>query len=98
MTGSAVCELSMQAAGKAKRSNLAVALVATPVMVALVLVLLRLHFEPPLVPSYELAGAPSEIILKPGDRVEMNLLPSAPVQGAIGEAAFLLWASAGRPW
>jgi hypothetical protein len=88
----------MQVTAQAKRSTVAVALIATPVMLALVLVLLRLHFEPPLVPSYELARAPAEIILKPGDRFEMNLRPAAAVQGAIGARAFLLRGSEVRPW
>jgi ferric-dicitrate binding protein FerR (iron transport regulator) len=88
----------MQVTAKAKRSTLAVALVATPVMLALVLVLLRLHFQPPLVPTYELAGAPTEVTLKPGERFEMNLRPAVAVQGAIGARAFLLRGNEVRPW
>jgi hypothetical protein len=83
---------------KAKRSIAAVALVATAVTVATVLVLLRLHFQPPLVPTYALGEGTGEIALKAGDRFEMNLRPTRAVQGAIGARAFLLRGSEVRPW
>jgi hypothetical protein len=83
---------------KAKHSTLAVALVALAVALAVLLVLLRLHFQPPLVPRYELAEGTAEIALKPGDRFEMNLRPSAAVQGAIAARAFLLRGREVRPW
>ena len=83
---------------EAKHSIAAVALLAAAVASAVLLVLLRLHFQPPLVPSYELAESAPEMALKSGDRFEMTLRPSSAVQGAIAARAFLLRGSEVRPW
>jgi hypothetical protein len=77
----------------------AVALVATPVVIAAALVGLRLHYEPPTVPVYVAdTGAAGERDLDPGGRFELTLRPSAEVTGAVGARAFLLRGDEVRPW
>ncbi len=67
---------------------------------AVALVLLRLHFQPPTVPGYALAnGAGAENVnVSRGGRFEIELRPVAPVSGAIGARGFLLQGDAVRPW
>ena len=75
-------------------------------VVALGLVAVRMHFEPPTVPSYSLtadgvtdgAAAAGEFVVRPGATFEMVLRPASPVEGAIGARAFLLRGSEVRPW
>jgi hypothetical protein len=66
---------------------------------AIVAVLLRLHFAPPLVPPYALAGdAPAEVVLRPGATFEVVAKPSSPPGGIVGAKGFLLRAGENRPW
>jgi hypothetical protein len=73
-------------------------LVPAAAIVAAGLVAFRLHFEPPTVPSYSLAGNQGELVLTPGTAFEMLLRPASPVEGAIGARAFLLRGDEVRPW
>jgi hypothetical protein len=66
-----------------------------------VLLVLRLHFQPPTVPEFVVdhAGpAPPLVDLHPGESFVMDLRPLGPVQGAIGARAFLLRGDTVRPW
>ena len=83
---------------KGSRSPVALLLVPAALAVAAGLVLLRLHFEPPTVPEYEVARAVDEMALTRGGRFEIELRPVAPVVGAIGARAFLLRGDEVRPW
>ncbi len=68
-----------------------VALVPSAVLVAVALIALRLHFQPPTIPAYRASGDDGrEHTLTPGARFELELRPSAPVEGAVGARSFLL--------
>jgi hypothetical protein len=83
----------------------AVLLVPAAVVVALLLVWLRVRFQPPTLPPYvggdEGDGgqvAPTPVTLVPGGRFEMDVRPTAPVQGAVAARGFLLRGDDVRPW
>jgi hypothetical protein len=60
---------------------------------------LRLHFEPPTVPTYELLGdAGDVVVLERGSRFAMEVAPSLEVQGAITSRAFLVRGTEILPW
>jgi len=75
-----------------------VLLVPAAAAVAAALVAVRLHFEPPTVPTYSLAADGGEVALAPGSAFDMVLRPAAPVKGAIGARAFLVRGDEVRPW
>jgi hypothetical protein len=82
-----------------KRNAVALALVPGAAVVAVVLVSLRLHFQPPTVPSFAVANAAAEdVTLASGGRFELELRPQAPVAGAIAARGFLLQGDTVRPW
>jgi hypothetical protein len=77
----------------------AVLLISAAVVAAAALLLLRLHFQPPTVPDYALAGdAGSERVLARGTAFVMDLRPEGPVAGAVGARAFLVQGDVVRPW
>jgi hypothetical protein len=78
--------------------KLAAALVPASVAVAAALLGLRLRLQPPTVPLYTLAGTSGGTALAPGDRFELVLKPTAPIQGAVGARGFLLRPNEVRPW
>jgi hypothetical protein len=81
------------------RNKIALALVPGAAVVAVCLVSLRLHFQPPTVPAFAVAGArPDEVPLEPGGRFELELRPLGSVTGAIAARGFLLRGDTVRPW
>jgi hypothetical protein len=77
----------------------ALLLISAAVAAAAALLLLRLHFQPPTVPDYSLAGdASGERELARGSTFVMDLRPEGPVAGAVGARAFLVQDDAVRPW
>lgn len=56
------------------------------------LVALRMHFQPPTVPAFALAGpgASGEVTLTHGAQFALDLRPEAPVSGAIAARTFLI--------
>jgi hypothetical protein len=73
-------------------------LVPAATVAAGALIALRMHFEPPTVPPYTLAGAADGVLLAPGARFEVDLRPTAPVTGAVAARAFLVRGGEVRPW
>jgi hypothetical protein len=88
---------TQNAAGPAKRNRAALFLAPGGATVAIVLVLLRMHFEPPAVPTYSLP-TPAVAALRPGDGFTLNLRPDGPVVGAVAARGFLLQGDKVRPW
>jgi hypothetical protein len=78
--------------------KLVLLLVPTAAGVAAALIAVRLHFEPPTVPNYSLAGDSGEVAVEPGASFEMVLRPASAVKGAIGARAFLVRGTEVRPW
>jgi hypothetical protein len=78
----------------------AVFLVPAAVGVAALLLVLRLHFQPPTIPPYAIVDAdPSSVVdLRHGGRFELTLRPEREVSGAVGARAFLVRDGAVRPW
>jgi hypothetical protein len=77
----------------------ALLLVPTAIAVAAGLVALRLHFQPPTVPTYVVKEASdTEVALQAGDRFEIAAQPTAPVQGAIAARGFLIRGDEVRAW
>jgi hypothetical protein len=91
---------------------LAVLVAPAAVLVAAILLLLRLHFQPARVPPYSLVTdggqGLSPVLLRPGSRFELEATPAIEAQGALTARAFLVRspaASSGtdageevRPW
>jgi hypothetical protein len=79
-----------------------VLLVGGALATAAALLLLRLHFQPPTVPRYELTGAAVSgergLELQRGGHFSMVLHPTGPVTGAVGARAFLVHDEVVRPW
>jgi len=85
-----------------RRNPVALVLAPSAVVMAACLVALRLHFQPPTVPRYDvtlvggsvatapLAEPPEALVLRRGGQFEIELHPQGPVTGAIGARAFLL--------
>jgi hypothetical protein len=80
------------------RNAVALWILAAALAVAAGLVALRLHFEPPTVPPYELVGASAEIALTRAGHFEIELRPVGAVVGAVGARGFLLRGDEVRPW
>jgi hypothetical protein len=81
------------------RNKIALALVPGAAVVAVVLVSLRLHFQPPTVPHFVVTGAgPDAVTLDAGANFELELRPLEPVTGAIAARGFLLRGDMVRPW
>ena len=81
------------------RNKIALALVPAAAAVAVALVSLRLHFQPPSVPAFAVAGAqPDAVPLAAGGNFELELRPLGPVAGAIAARGFLLRGDTVRPW
>ena len=81
------------------RNKIALALVPGAAAVAVALVSLRLHFQPPTVPAFAVAGAQEdEVTLAAGGQFDLELRPAAPVTGAIAARGFLLRGDTVRPW
>jgi hypothetical protein len=81
------------------RNPIALLLVPGAAAVAVALVSLRLHFQPPTVPAYAVANAgPDPVTLTPGGQFELELRPQSPVTGAIAARGFLLQGDTVRPW
>ena len=81
------------------RNLIAVAILPGAAAVAVGLVSLRLHFQPPTVPPYAMANAgPEPVTLAPGARFDLELRPQAPLTGAIAARGFLLQGDTVRPW
>ena len=80
------------------QNKFALVIVPAAAAVAVVLVALRLHFQPPTVPVFTVPDAGDETPLRPGERFEFYARPEAPVTGAIGARGFLLRDDQVRPW
>jgi hypothetical protein len=88
------------------RKAAALLLVPSAGVVAAALVALRLHFQPPAVPRYDLTlvGTPygadpaNEVPLTRGGRLEIELRPEAAITGAVGARGFLLRGDEVRAW
>jgi hypothetical protein len=93
-----------------QRNAIAYFLVPSAIVMAAGLILLRLHFQPPTVPRYEMTflrtpETPSgpitpaeELALPESAELEIEIHPTAPVRGAVGARAFLLRGDELRPW
>jgi hypothetical protein len=90
-----------------KRSRVVALLVAPAgVVVALVMLALRLHFQPLTVPEYAVVEAPSATapvaVLHPGSHFDLEATPEHEVQGAVTARAFLVpaanAAATPQPW
>ncbi len=80
------------------RRGVAVGLVGVAVAGACALVALRLHFQPPTIPMYAITSGSDEVVLGPNSRFEIELRPSAPVDGAVAARGFLLRGDEVRAW
>ena len=80
------------------RNNIALVLVPGATAVAVALVSLRLHFQPPTVPTFAVADARDEVTLAAGGQFQLELRPTAPVIGAIAARGFLLRGDTVRAW
>lgn len=76
----------------------ALLLVPSAVVVALALVLLRLHYQPPVIPEYTLATTPNVDGLRPTDRLELLLRPTTPVTGAVAVRGFVVRGDDVKAW
>jgi hypothetical protein len=80
-------------------NKIALALVPGGAAVAVALVSLRLHFQPPTVPPFAVTGAQQdEVALAAGGHFDLEVRPLAPVIGAIAARGFLLRGDQVRPW
>jgi hypothetical protein len=84
----------------AKRNRAALLLAPAASTVAVVLMLLRLHFEPPAVPAYSVrpAAPAAGIVLRRGGSFAVDLHPDSPVVGAVAARGFLLQGESVHPW
>jgi hypothetical protein len=93
------------------RNKIALVLVPGAAAVAVGLVSLRLHFQPPTVPAFAVVDAradaqgaagqgapPEEVTLVAGGHFDLELRPEHPVTGAIAARGFLLRGETVRPW
>ncbi len=84
------------------RNKIALVLVPGAAAVAVALVSLRLHFQPPTVPVFTVADARAdsdgELSLEAGGHFELELRPQQPVAGAIAARGILLRGDTVRPW
>jgi hypothetical protein len=80
------------------QNKIALVLVPAAAIVALGLVALRLHFQPPTVPVFTIADRKDEVVVTPWRLFELEIHPGAPITGAIGARGFLLRDDDVRPW
>lgn len=80
-----------------KQNKIALALLPAAGIVAVGLVSLRLHFQPPTVPEFALADAHEAQVLGKGDRFHLEIRPDATVEGAIAARGFLVRTEAEVP-
>ena len=81
------------------RNKIALVLVPGAAAVAVALVSLRLHFQPPTVPAFAVADAREDVVtLEAGGQFDLELRPQVPVIGAIAARGFLLRGDTVRPW
>ncbi|HLK35869.1 MAG TPA: hypothetical protein VKU41_03890 [Polyangiaceae bacterium] len=80
------------------RNQAAALLVPAAAAVALALVTLRLHFQPPTVPLYAFDRSTDGAVLSQADTFDVKLRPAAPVRGVIGARGFLVRDEEVRPW
>lgn len=85
------------------RNKIALVLVPGAAAVAVGLVGLRMHFQPPTVPAFAVAGAAqgalgAEVSVDAGGQFRLELRPLVPVIGAIAARGFLLRGDTVRPW
>lgn len=92
-------------AGSPLQRIVAVALVPGAALGAGALIALRLHYQPPRVPDYAVAGPVAAAgpdhdgrPLAPHGQFDIELRPLAPVDGAVGARGFLLRGDVVRPW
>jgi hypothetical protein len=81
-----------------QNNKIALVLLPAAAAVAVGLVSLRLHFQPPTVPDFAVAGATEPLAVMPGTSFAIELKPRAPVSGAIAARGFLLRGDEVRPW
>jgi hypothetical protein len=79
-------------------NKIALVVVPAAAAVAIGLVGLRLHFQPPTVPVFAITNGKDEVTLSPGDVYELEIRPESHVIGAIGARGFLLRENQVRPW
>lgn len=81
------------------RNKIALTLLPGAAAVAVALVSLRLHFQPPSVPAFAVTGElPDAVPLEAGGHFDLELRPLSPVTGAIAARGFLLRGDTVRPW
>ena len=92
----------MSDGGPGRGRIVAVLLVPAAILVAAGLLVLRMHLEPPRVPTYALAPPPAPdeepVKLVRGTRFEIEARPDAEVTGAVAVRGFLLRGDQVRPW
>lgn len=77
----------------------AILLVPAAAVVAVVAIVLRMHFQPPTVPMYSLAtDAGAEMTLRPGMAFELVARPTAHAAGVVAAKGFLFRGEERRPW
>jgi hypothetical protein len=79
-------------------NKIALALVPGAAVVAVCLVSLRMHFQPPTVPSFAIADAMDGASLGHGDDFNLVIKPAVPLKGAIAARGFLLQDDKTLPW
>jgi hypothetical protein len=88
--------------GDARRQRIvALLLVPSALAVAGLLLVLRLHFQPPSVPAYRIADADAAgatVEVHPGARFTLEVRPAEPVVGAVAARGFLLRGDEVRAW
>jgi len=81
-----------------RRSIVALLLVPSAIGIAVLLVVLRLHYQPPRVPTYTLEGPADAGVIRRGDLFEIALRPDRALTGAIAARGFLVRGDEVRPW
>ena len=79
-------------------NKIALVIVPAAVAVTAVLVSLRMHFQPPTVPTFAIAGAMDGATLGKGDNFNLLIRPTSRVQGAVAARGFLLQGDQTRAW
>ena len=80
------------------QNKIALVLVPGAALVAVGLVTLRLHFQPPTVPTFAIANAKDDESLGPADPFVLEIHPQRALEGAIAARGFLLHGDDVRPW
>jgi hypothetical protein len=80
------------------QNKIALVLVPGAALVAAGLVTLRLHFQPPTVPTFAIADARDGESIGPGDPFALEIHPQRALEGAIAARGFLLRGDDVRPW